>query len=52
MERVILTASSGMVLTNGVVYGKQIYLNEGASAADFYEITEGAYHEMFKDLEV
>lgn len=41
-----LTASSGMVLTNGETYGRKIYLAEGASKLDFYEITEEEYKEI------
>lgn len=45
MERVILTATEGMVLTNGTVYGKEIYLGDGAEN-DFYKITEAEYENM------
>ena len=40
MERKILKASEGMVLTNGEVYGKEIYLAEGVDKSTFYEIPE------------
>ena len=43
MERIILTANEGMVLTDGHVYGKTIFLAEGASADDWREITEEEY---------
>ena len=43
MERTILTANEGMVLTDGHVYGKTIFLAEGASADDWHEITEEEY---------
>ena len=43
MERTILTANEGMVLTDGHVYGKTIFLAEGASADDWREITEEEY---------
>ena len=48
MERQILFANDGMVLTNGETYGKEIYLADGASADAFYEITEAEYEEMLR----
>lgn len=46
MERVILTANDGMVLTDGEIYGKEIYLADGVSADAFHEITQAKYDEM------
>ena len=43
MERVILTADEGMVLTNGTDYGRVIYLAEGADPAAYHQITEAEY---------
>ena len=43
MERTILTANEGMVLTDGHAYGKTIFLAEGASADNWREITEEEY---------
>lgn len=40
MERVILTASEGMVYTNGVDGGKVVYLAEGLTAGGWYEVPE------------
>ena len=37
-KRIMLTASEGMILTDGETYGTTIYLAEGAS--------ENAYHEI------
>lgn len=41
--REIIEAKDGMILTNGEVYGKIIYLGEGVKKEDFYEITEEEY---------
>ena len=46
MERVILTANDGMVLTDGEVYGKEIYLADGASTDAFHEITDAEYEKI------
>ena len=43
MERIKITASEGMILTNGEVYGKTIYLAEGVSADNFWEIPIAEY---------
>lgn len=43
MERKVLTASDGMVLTDGKTYGKIIYLAEGADASVWHEIPEEEY---------
>jgi len=46
MERVILTASDGMVYTDGVSGGKVVYLAEGKTADGWYEVSEQAYLQM------
>lgn len=46
-----ITASEGMVLTDGEIYGRTIYLAEGKSEADFYEISEEQYQEKMKEEE-
>lgn len=40
MERRILKASSGMMLTDGKIYGTTIYLGESVDESTFYEIPE------------
>ncbi len=47
--RTILYADDGKVLTNGEIYGKAIYLAEGASAADYHEITEEEYKNIIEE---
>jgi hypothetical protein len=49
--RKILYADEGKILTNGEIYGKQIFLAEGVSEADFYEITEGEYARLINEKE-
>ncbi len=41
-----LTASEGMILTNGEAYGKEIYLGCNDSADNWHEITEAEYNEI------
>ena len=47
--RKILTANNGKVLTNGEIYGKVIYLAEGADESKFYEITEEEYENVLAE---
>ena len=49
MERVILTADEGMVLTNGTDYGAVIWLAEGANTEDYYPITRQEYEERLAE---
>ena len=42
-----LTASDGMVLTNGETYGKEIYLGKHDKAENWHEITEAEADKLF-----
>ena len=42
-ERTVLYADEGKVLTDGNVYGKQMFLADGVDASAFLEITEAEY---------
>lgn len=44
--RMILYAEEGMVLTDGEVYGKEIYLADGKAYDDFYEISDAEYENI------
>jgi hypothetical protein len=47
-QRVVLYADQGKVLTNGNIYGKQIFLADGETADKFTEITEEQYEEILQ----
>lgn len=51
MERVILRATQGKVLTNGEIYGRIIYLAQGMDGSNFYEITEEEYQAKLAEEE-
>ena len=51
IELIKLTASEGMVLTNGEAYGKEIYLGCNDSPGNWREITESEYNEILEQQE-
>lgn len=46
-----LTASDGMIFTNGEAYGKEIYLGVNDAPENWWEITQEAYEEIQKQQE-
>lgn len=51
MERIILNAKEGMILTNGEAYGKTVDLGINDKRENWYEITESAYQAKMAELE-
>jgi hypothetical protein len=47
--RLVIYAEEGHVLTNGEICGRQIFLAEGVSAEDFYEITDEEYQKILDE---
>ena len=46
-----ITASKGMVLTNGDAYSKEIYLGKNDKAENWHEITDAEYEAILKEQE-
>ena len=46
-----LTAAEGMTLTNGEVYGKNVYLGVNDKPENWYEITDEEYNRILLELE-
>lgn len=46
-----LKASEGMMLTNGDVYGKEIFLGKGDSPDNWYEITDAEAEKIQEERE-
>ena len=51
MERIKLTASDGMWLTNGGACGKIVYLGVNDAPENWYEITEEEYQRVQLEAE-
>ena len=51
MDRVVLQAKKGMILTDGKIYGETIYLENGRTADEFYEITKEEHEKLTESEE-
>lgn len=51
ITRIKLTASEGMIITDGTNYGKVIFLADGQSPDNFHEITEAEYQKHLDEQE-
>ena len=49
--RTSIKAKEGYILTNGEIYGTEIFLAEGMSADDFREISKEEYEAIMKEQE-
>lgn len=49
--RIVIYAEEGKVLTDGKIFGKSIFLADGANINDFYEISEQEYNSMIAESE-
>jgi hypothetical protein len=47
-----IKASEGMILTNGDVYGREIFLGKGDSPENWHEITEAEYEKIQEEMNV
>lgn len=48
ITRTKITASEGMILTNGTTYGRVIFLTPTETAYDYHEIPESEYEAMLE----
>lgn len=49
--RKVLKATEGMILTDGVNFGRVVYLAEGADENSWYEIPEEEYQKIMEERE-
>ena len=52
ITRIKLTANDGYILTNGEVYGKEVYLGVNDNSDNWHEITEEEYAQAMAEQEV
>ena len=51
MDRKIITASEGMIFTNGEIYGRRIALGDWDSEDNYHEIPIEEYERMIEEQE-
>lgn len=51
ITRIKLTASEGMILTDGKSFGKVVFLASGDEGEKWYEISEAEYSEILAEKE-
>ena len=51
ITRIKLIASEGMMLTNGEIFGKEVFLGTGDSADNWHEIAEAEAQEIMAEQE-
>lgn len=49
MSRIKMVATEGMILTNGEIYGKEVFLGTGDSPDNWWEISEKEYDKIMKE---
>ena len=49
ISRSMLTASKGMILTDGKSFGRVVYLADGCDGSNWYEISEKEYNAMMEE---
>lgn len=50
--RTSIKAREGMILTNGEIYGSEIFLGEGLYEWQFYEITREEYEKRLEEQSI
>ena len=51
ITRIKLTASEGMVLTDGESYGKEVFLAVDVDQSKWYEVTQEEYDKILEEQE-
>lgn len=49
MNRLMMVATEGMILTNGETYGTEVYLGSGDSPDNWYEISLAEYEKRMEE---
>lgn len=51
MSRVKMKATDGMILTNGEIYGREVFLGTGDSPDNWWEISLTEYEKKMEEME-